>query len=213
MGLIKQGILGGFRKKTGTVVGAYWRTLDVIRALPRNSGKAPTQLQIEQKQKFALVTSFLSHISDLIDMGFKSVGPLTPMNKAVAYHLKMAVTGTWPDFAIDLPNLMYSTGNLELPYNVTATATAGGKIGFEWDRLTDEGLLINPADAVTIVAYNANRNIFVKAVAATTRGIGEFELQTPDAFEGEEVHLYISFSSTVKKRNSDSLYIGTVILL
>ncbi|RZK61166.1 MAG: hypothetical protein EOO95_16865, partial [Pedobacter sp.] len=68
MGLIKQGILGGFRKKTGTVVGAYWRKLDVIRALPRNSGKGATQLQINQQLKFGLVTSFLSNISGLIDV-------------------------------------------------------------------------------------------------------------------------------------------------
>jgi hypothetical protein len=52
MGIIRQGILGGFRKKTGSVVGAYWRKLDVIRGLPRKSSKPPTIAQLNQQLKF-----------------------------------------------------------------------------------------------------------------------------------------------------------------
>ncbi|MGF1925184.1 MAG: DUF6266 family protein, partial [Bacteroidia bacterium] len=122
MGTIKLGILGGFRKKTGTVVGSYWRKLDVIKALPRSSGKAPTQLQIEQQQKFALVTGFLGEFSELIDTGYKADGSFTPMNMAVAYHLKEAVTGNSPFYAIDLTKFKYSQGRIKLPDTVTATA-------------------------------------------------------------------------------------------
>lgn len=51
MGIIRGGILGGFRNKAGAVIGSYWRTLD-IKGLPCISGKAPTQKQLDQRAKF-----------------------------------------------------------------------------------------------------------------------------------------------------------------
>ncbi len=212
MGLIKQGILGGFRKKTGSIVGAYWRKLDVIKALPRSSGKAPTQPQIEHKQKFALVTSFLSKASGLIDIGFRSDDTVTPMNRALSYHLKEAVIGTYPDYAIDMEKFKYSVGSLEFPDTVSVEVISDRKIRFQWDRTTEIDKYINPTDTVTVVAYNSAKQRFVKQVAATTRGMGEYELQMPEAFDGEEVDLYISFSSVTKKINSESRYLGKVTL-
>lgn len=212
MGLIKQGILGGFSKKTGTVVGAYWRRLDVIRALPRKSGKAPTQSQLEQQQKFGLVTAFLGDFSELIDVGFKSTGSATPMNLAVAHHLQAAIIGASPNFAIDLENFRFSEGKVVLPDMVTANAISGGGIHYVWDGLTDEGKFIQPTDKVTVLAYNADKQRFVKVIAATTRAIGEFVMQMPQAYNGDTVHLYISFTSAVKKLNSNSLYLGTDVV-
>jgi hypothetical protein len=213
MGLIKQGILGGFRKKTGSVIGAYWRKLDVIRALPRSSGKPATQQQIEQKLKFAVVTSFLSKASGLIDVGFKSTDTVTPMNKAVAYHLKEAVVGSFPDFTIDMAKFMFSIGSLELPYSTATEVVVGAKIRFEWDRTDEEDdKLIKASDTVTVVVYNADKQTFVKQTAATTRETGFYELQLPQAFVGDNLHLYISFSAANKKVNSVSQYLGAITL-
>lgn len=213
MGVIKHGILGGFRKKTGTVIGAYWRTLDVIRALPRRSGKAATQAQLEQQQKFALVTAFLGNFSELIEVGFMATLPATPMNEAVAYHLKEAITGTSPDYAIDLPKFRFSAGKVELPDPITASAIPGSKIRFEWDgNQIVEGKFIDPSDKLTVLAYNPLKEKFVKVFAATTRDMGEYDLKLPASFEGDTVHLYISFVSGIKKLNSNSFYVGTAIV-
>lgn len=213
MGLIKIGILGGFRKKTGTVVGSYWRKLDVIKALPRSSGKAPTQQQIEQKQKFGLVTSFLGKAGDLINHGFKSDNALTPMNNAVTYHLGEAIMGTYPNYAIDMEKFKYSIGNLELPDVVEATPTAGAQIAFSWDRAGEIGTHISPLDIVSVVAFNVQKQRFVKKIIAGTRGDDNFTLQLPETFVGDTVHLYISFSSTTRKMNSDTMYLGTATVL
>ena len=39
MGKIKQGILGGFRGKVGTVVGSYWNGIFYMKALPQSYKK------------------------------------------------------------------------------------------------------------------------------------------------------------------------------
>jgi hypothetical protein len=214
MGLIKQGILGGFRKKTGAVVGAYWRSLDVIRALPRNSGKAPTQLQLDQQIKFGLVTAFLSDISELIDVGFKSVSNIaTPMNKAVAYHLKEAISGSSPNFSINPSMLKYSVGRLKLPEVASAVEDIPSSLVFTWNGTDIEGKLIDPTDKVTFLVYNPTKKKFMTAVNIVARSVGEYEMAMPSNFSGDMLYPYISFSSVIKKGIvSDSLFLDPITL-
>lgn len=62
MGTIKKGILGGFSGKEGTVIGANWCEIDVMRSLPKKSKNLPTASQLEQRLRFGLAMSFLSPI-------------------------------------------------------------------------------------------------------------------------------------------------------
>jgi len=212
MGLIKLGILGGFRKKTGTVVGAYWRRLDTIRAMPRSSGKAPTQLQINQQIKFALVTSFLSNISPLIDVGFKVAGSiLTPMNLAVAYHLKEAITGTEPNFELDLSKVKFSDGRLDLPLEMTVVAVAGAVMEISWPYTETDDKFIDGTDMLSLLAYNATKQKFVRASLVAARSATTYSFQLPANFTGDQVHIYGAFSSVRKKLlNSNSTYLGVI---
>lgn len=214
MGLIKQGILGGFRKKTGTVVGAYWRRLDVIRALPRSSGKAPTQAQINQQFKFGLVTAFLSNISGLIDEGFKVPGSLlTPMNLAVSYHLKEAITGIEPDFELDLPKVRFSLGKLEMPMDIGVLAGPGCTLDFTWTHTEEDDRFIDGTDVLTVMVYNPLRQKFVKIKTTSPRSAMAYTAQLPANFVGDEVYVYVGFSSLKKKLlHTNSAYLGSAVL-
>jgi hypothetical protein len=214
MGIIRIGILGGFRKKTGTVVGAQWRNKDVIRAIPRLSTKPPTQLQIDQQLKFGLVTTLLSEISELIDIGFYLPGDeATPMNKAVSYHLKGAIAGVSPNFSLDFEALKYSLGKLELPNTVTATGTNPNEISFAWDSIVNEGKHIEPTDRATFLIYNVNKQKFLQVIDVVDRSAGEYVMTLPAQFAGDTLHTYISFSSgSIRRKKSDSMFIATVAL-
>lgn len=215
MGIIRQGILGGFRNKTGSIVGAYWRTLDVIRALPRISGKAPSQAQKDQQFKFGLVTGFLSKISSLIDIGFYSGSKAaTPMNDAVSYHLKNAILGASPTFTFDYTKLIFSKGKLEMAQSILADSIAGNKVEFSWDHLEQDDKLIDGTDMVNLLIYNAVKNKFVSMRNAAARSAKSYTMSVPADFGMDEVHCYISFSSTkTKNLVSDSFYIGTMQLI
>lgn len=214
MGLIKQGILGGFRKKTGTVVGAYWRRLDVIRALPRNSGKAATQGQINQQVKFGLVTGFLSNISSLIDVGFRTANETsTPMNLAVSYHLKEAIIGVEPNFELDLTKVAFSMGKLELPLETTVVPAAGSVLNLSWPHTETDDKFIDATDVINVLAYNVSRDKFVKVAAAAPRSAMAYSFQLPANFMGDEVQVYFSFSSTKKKLlQSKTVHLGAVMV-
>ena len=62
MGTYSKGILGSFTGKVGTVIGSSWNGIDYMRSLPRPSSKAPTALQLAQREKFGLVTKFVAPI-------------------------------------------------------------------------------------------------------------------------------------------------------
>lgn len=59
MASFNKGILGAFNGKVGTVVGSTWRGKDVMRSLPRKSGKEASLLQKMQRYRFTLVANFL----------------------------------------------------------------------------------------------------------------------------------------------------------
>ena len=52
MGKIKQGILGGFRGKVGTVVGSYWNGIFYMKTLPQNNRKGKSGGQKMQQGYF-----------------------------------------------------------------------------------------------------------------------------------------------------------------
>lgn len=205
MGILRQGILGGFRKKAGSVVGAYWRTLDVIRGLPRSSGKAPTQAQKDQQLKFRLTTSFLSWISDLVEVGYKSMSKVaTPMNLAVSYNINAAITGIAPDFTLDYKKIRFSDGKLNLPEGLSVESVAGAKLKFSWLHTDPDSKFLDATDMASILVYNPVKAKFLKLLNVVPRSTGTYTLQVPVSFADDEVHCYISFNS-VKQKNLVSL--------
>lgn len=214
MGIIKNGILGGFRKKTGTVVGAFWRSLDVIRALPRSSGKAPTEKQLNQQQKFKLITGFLSNFGNLIDIGFYGTGQTaTPMNLAVRYHLANAVTGVAPDFELDFSALKISTGKLALPLSHDVDNATPATLSFTWSHTEPNDKLIDASDQVMVMVYNPVKDRFIKVTQAAMRSAMAYELVLPATFSGDEVVVYLAFTSAIKRGlSSDTICLGNITI-
>lgn len=210
MGIIRNGILGGFRKKVGNIAGAFWRDRNVIKTLPRPSSKPPTQIQLDQRMKFGMITAFLSYMSDLIDENYESSsGSTSPMNSAVAYHLKSAITGVSPDFEIDFTKLKFSTGKLTIPAIFDAVPEAGAKIKFTWSEDGVDSKYKDSADMINLVVYSPEFDRFVTLMQAAPRSAMEFSLQLPPDMVGTEVHCYFNFTSTKKKKlNSKSVYVG-----
>lgn len=62
MGVIKQGILGGFSGKVAGVVGSSWKGIATIKALPLSVANPKTALQIAQRQRFSNTVAFALEI-------------------------------------------------------------------------------------------------------------------------------------------------------
>ena len=215
MGIIKGGILGGFSNKTGAVIGAYWRTLNVMRGLPRKSSKAATQLQLDQQTKFKLIITMLTKAQGLINRGYNSSGRIqTSMNMAVSHNLENAIVGVSPLFSIDYPFVSFSKGSLDEATDTTLLGVATAKVNFAWAYDGESGETISATDEATVVVYNPVKGRFVRLDAAALRSELGFALQMPASYVGDTVHGYLIFFSQInKKRVSNTMYSGQAVVI
>jgi hypothetical protein len=215
MGIFRKGILGGFRKKVGTVIGSSWRGLDVMRGLPKISDKPATQEQLDQRFKFGLVTGLLAWVSDVIDIGYRSAAQVpTPMNVAVSDNLKLAVTGVSPNFSIDPLALRFSKGKLSLPSDYSVAMAADAVLDYAWSKDT-ENRFNHLTDAVHLVVYNPEKQKFAQVLNAGTREDEEYSMQLPLDWTGDVVHSYLCLSAPKQFGNacSDTQYVGQSTVL
>ena len=63
MGKIKQGILGGFKGKVGTVIGASWNGIAYMKGLPQSVKNPKTEAQQAQRAFFAEVQDLVGQLS------------------------------------------------------------------------------------------------------------------------------------------------------
>lgn len=212
MGIQDKGAFGGFRNKTGPLVGHIVNGQNVITSIPAKSSKPPTQKQLDQRRKFGMVTSFLSWMSGLIDSGFQEREQRqSPMNKAVQYNLLNAVTGISPDYTIDLARLKFSVGKCPLPPSTTAEVLAGGKINFIWGASLPSKYG-KDTDVVSLMVYNAEKDRFVILQNAAGRSELSFTLQLPADYVGDSVHCYMNLVSATGHVVSNSEYLGELIV-
>ena len=119
MGTIKQGILGGFSGKVGTVVGSSWKGISYMRGQAQNVKNPRTAKQVAQRDKFSLALSFIRPIQSFIQIGFKTYAHRqSAFNAAMSYTLKNVIKGTYPSFTIDYTQAMVSRGSLAKPLNI-----------------------------------------------------------------------------------------------
>ena len=63
MGKIKQGILGGFKGKVGTVIGSSWNGIAYMRGLPQSTKDRKSAAQLVQRDFFREVQDLVGQLS------------------------------------------------------------------------------------------------------------------------------------------------------
>lgn len=209
MATIKSGILGGFQGKVGTVVGSTWRGRDIIRSLPKSSGKNPTELQQLQRVKFKAVTTFLNPLRTPLGVYFGSAsGVRSRFNLATAYHLTDAVEVTDGVAKILYPRVLVAKGTLFGFQNLTVSH-AGTDITLEWE---DNIVLGNAKaeDVVNVVCYSEVYNTFLVFQNVAMREALSATVSLPQNFTGTAVELYAFIYDPVTKTASTSVYLGNI---
>jgi len=212
MAILEKGLYGSFTGKAGNMVG---RNLGGQHVLTGEHEKPKTPLTVKQMDyfaKFAMVSNFLSYISELISLGFKPAKRKhSPMNIALSYNLEHAVTDTGPDWKILFPKLSISKGSVEEPLRAEAKALPAAVLEFTWAA----GMITrhnNYTDTLMLMVYNPLKKAFVTQINAAERRDLSYSLQLPVEFAGDQVHCYLSFIG-YKKQASDSIYVGPIQII
>jgi hypothetical protein len=209
MGIILKGILGGFSGTVGTVVGGTWKGINYIKSLPVISNTDPTPRQLEQREKFRTVVSFLRPLLPFIQLGYKSSAVrMSPYNAAMAYNYKHALTGTYPSFSIDYSFAVLSAGALPNVLNPVVAAAAGSTLNFSWQDNSGSGTAV-AADEVLMVVYCPATGEAFFTNAAAQRNDGTASVNAAQ-FSGKVVHSWIACLSVDGKTVATSIYTGQV---
>jgi len=195
MGIINQGILGGFSGKVGPIVGFRWKSNYYIRARAAKVSNPRTPRQQEQRGKFATAFSFLKTIKPFIRIGYKEfTQEKSAFNAAMSYTLKRAVTANGKEIAIDFNRALVSMGTLMPIFEGTATQSRD-KMSFNWHNNSGMGNA-EDTDVAMLLVYNKDRETAVYDTEAALRWDGHAELSLPDNWQDDELIAYLSFCST-----------------
>ncbi len=167
-------------------------------------------LELQQQAKFAMKSSFLHRIKNLLNETFKPESShLTGYNKAFSYNIKNVFTGTHPDLSIDYSMVLLSREDLPNAGSPQAASTTVGKLEFSWMDNSGKGKALG-ADKVFVAVYCEEKKDWKYGKQLSARSDGRCTLETPQ-FSGKSVHSYIGFMSENGKEVTDSIYTGLVI--
>lgn len=208
MGILHQGIFGGFSNKTGHTIGRRWRNKDVITALYRRSNKPEKEGEIIQQNRFKMLTHFLSDVALLVEEGFKKFSKKrSALNSAYAFNAPHAYLMEGEETVLNYPELKYSRGPVDTPDCPTLNAPAPDQITFKW-MMQDESMYCRSSDLASFLLYEPVGRLEMTIKDGAKRSDREFTCAIGTAHLGKTLHCYMNFTDKDGKLTGDSVYVG-----
>ena len=198
MGKIKQGILGGFKGKVGTVIGASWNGIAYMRGLPQSVKNPKTPAQQAQREFFREVQDLAGQLSheQLLFLFPESVQGMSRRNLLVKQLADEPLIAEGVKHA-DLGNIT-SLGNAptaDLPDVTVSADTVEGSdvLKMQWDA--DNDWRSTHADEYpTIYVFNVTqKKIFLVNSTAVVGASGVTGFNVPLAAYGEASDTFNGF--------------------
>lgn len=209
MAIIKNGILGGFKGKAGTVVGYHLKGQDLMRGLPVKRRNPFSEKELANQQVFADLQSWLKPLIVFLRVGFQDYAPTYEgFVAAKSYNSKYALVRDDAGTHIDPALALVSFGDQEPAANATAVSEAQNSITFSW-----EGGKHEPDDRAMFLVYDVDGGRADYDTAAPRRGMRTGVFKLNEDFSGKAVHVYLAFVAEDRKSRSNSQYLGIVNML
>ena len=211
MGTIKQGVLGGFSGKVGTVIGASWKGTAYMRGQATHVKNPRTAAQIAQRTKMEFARNFLQPAAEFINIGFKDVAKRqSPLNYAASQMMRNAIYGDYPDYSPIYSELKWSHGLLTQPIVETVYANYNG-IDFLWQDNSGSGNA-KADDISMVVVCNEEKQELKYFMNGYTRSETTTHCEFPNEWVEDHIHVYVTMRSADGKLISNSHYCGEFLL-
>ena len=182
MGVIKQGILGGFQNKVGAVIGSNWKGIATMRSRPISVANPRTGKQVAVRSEFATLVKMASALNATLIRPYWS---RFAQKKTGANAFISANYGKMKGTVDDIPNRMIlSQGKLDGLASFFVSFV-GNDYKLAWDKAV-LGVYGAATDKVSIFGVlgtsdEAGRNsVEYKYLGETTRGAGSFTVDPGD---------------------------------
>ena len=199
MGKIKQGILGGFKGKVGTVIGASWNGIAYMRGLAQSVKNPKTAAQLQQRAYFKDLQGLVGQLTDeQLQSLFPTVMRGMTRRNMLTRQLAAAAVVTDDVKSVDL-SLMEGIGNgerIDSPMLESLVSEIDGSLAIYAEAAAAEAIG-KPAEANFIaVAYNVTkRKIGVFNTDVTDPSLGVSVPVGNWAEEGDSVRFYLTYAA------------------
>ena len=198
MGKIKQGILGGFKGKVGTVIGASWNGIAYMKGLPQSQKDPKTAAQMRQRTFFREVQNL---VGQLTAEQQRFLIPETPQGMTrrnmLAKQLAEDPVVTDDSKTVDLANLktIGDAPTADLPdVTVTADTLEGSPVlKMQWAAENDWRSTHGDEYPTIFVANVTQRKIFLVNSTTVVGASGEASFTVPLAAYGEATDTFSGF--------------------
>ena len=199
---------GSFVGKLGTVVGCSWKGKPYVRRLPVRT-TPPTMGELANRHVFDLVNTWLKPIHEFVRLGFRNYSPMVwGVNAASSLLHKTAIHKAGFASSIDPALVQVSSGDLELPEDLQMLQE-GDALNFTWDP--GSGTNKGARDRIIILAYNIELKWAKQELSGSHRYMGSHSLSLTGSPAGG-FHVYVAFIAGDGSRQSDSRYMGFIIM-
>lgn len=184
----------------------------MVRKIPGPRKNEPSETQLSQQAKFALLTKFLKPLKPLLDRTFnKPSAPVPASARAFSRNYRQALSGTYPSLCINYPMLVLSYGDLPNADSPAVTAIAPGRLRFYWTDNSGWGRGMT-SDKAFIAAYCEEIDQWVFMLDTAFRAAGACTVDLKE-FSSMSVHTYMGFISGNGKYVSESVYVAEVAVV
>ncbi|MGY4384230.1 hypothetical protein ACVWYN_001256 [Pedobacter sp. UYP24] len=208
MAVIKNGILGGFSGKAGTVNGYHLMGQEIMRGPRRNRTSKVSPKEVLNRNKFAVSQVWLQPLTGLLRIGFQFYKPKCHgFVAAKSFISKNAMVADDAGFHVDPALACISHGPLSPGMDETATLGENYSIDFTWDYQ-----LGAYNDRAMVLAYDIEGGEAEYETSLAKRAEKKGTLKVGHEYAGKTLHIYIGFVSEDRKSRSISKYLGTIMM-
>ncbi|WEK17784.1 MAG: DUF6266 family protein [Candidatus Pedobacter colombiensis] len=209
MGILKNGIMGNYRGRIGNLVFYVLNGKTVVRTIGKTT-KPPTELQLKCRQEMSVVSSFLKHITEFINVGFNLMAKYNnkhPFNMALSYNRKYALQGRYPDIGVNFKKVLVTEGSVLNAIDPFIESIPEG-LKFSWS-CPDSLNWSRPNDNVMLLAYFPVLQKAEYVLYGAKRSAGSDILSLPADLLNEYMEVYISFVAEDRRGIANSTYLGS----
>jgi len=204
MGVIKQGILGGFSGKVANIVGSSWKGVPVIKSLPLSVANPKTTAQTAQRNKMTgVVSAARILLAALIQPYWNPFAQgESGYNAFVSTNIANFANGVFTDFA----NFFSTRGSLlGVVQGATSASEGSSTITVPWTDNSGQSDAEGTDESVVTV-YNETQDYWVIDAGSATRADGTVDVNDAKMAQGDDLHIYLSMSRPNISKVSDSDY-------
>lgn len=204
MGVIKQGILGGFSGKVGSIVGSSWKGIAVMKAKPLSVTNPQTAAQTAQRTKMTgIVEAARILLAALIQPYWNPFAQkMSGYNAFVSENIDTFVGIVFTNFST-----FFSTRGSLLGVVVSSVvaSAAGNTITVTWTNNSGQADAL-ATDEMIFVVYNATQAYWLVSAASDLRNGSPFAIADATMNLADALKVYTSCSRPNESKVSDSVY-------